>query len=92
MSWESMVNSPAGLKSFLDKCLKNEIKDFVCITVVQTRLDPIIGNSVVFVEVCMSSSYESTEFSAFQLLDLITKYLKLFSIYDTPSVKVIKLV
>jgi hypothetical protein len=92
MSWELMVNSPIGFKEFLNRCLKTELENFVCITNAQTRCDPMTGSSVLFVEVCMNESYCGSDFTAFQMLELITKYSKLYSIYETPNVKVIKLV
>lgn len=91
MSWESMITQHSGLIEFLNKYLKNEIENFVCVTVAETRCDPIFGNDQVLIEICMDKDYKSDEFMSFKVMDKLQKYLSLYSIHGTPTIKVIKL-
>jgi hypothetical protein len=86
-----MIDTHSEFITFLNKYLKNDIDNFVTVTVVQTRTDPVSGECRLVVEVCMDKDYKSQEFTSFQLLDRITKYSSLFSIYGTPTINVIKL-
>ena len=74
---------------FLNRNLPHTLKNFVRVQRAEQRTDPMDGSSQLLIEICLKSSNDSFEFTGFEVLDQVNKYLKLISVYDVPHIKIV---
>ena len=74
---------------FLNRNLPHTLENFVRVQKAEQRTDPMDGSSQLLIEICLKSSKDSFEFTAFEVLSQVTKYLKLISVYDVPHIKIV---
>ena len=73
----------------LNRNLPHTLENFVRVQKAEQRTDPMDGGSQLLIEICLKSSKDSFEFTGFEVLSQVTKYLKLISVYDVPHIRIV---
>ena len=89
MSWDSMIVSNDLILRFLNRNLPNSLENFVRVVRAEERTDPTDGNYRLLIEICLKQSDDPFEYTGFEVLNQVSKYLKLISIYDVPHIKIV---